>query len=48
MGQEVPACVDYYAGWVEHPDRLFGVLQDQIAWEHHALTLYGRTCSRRG
>jgi alkylated DNA repair dioxygenase AlkB len=43
MGQEVPACVDYYAGWVEHPDRLFGVLQDQIAWEHHALTLYGRT-----
>ena len=43
MGQEVPTCVDYHPGWVEHPDQLFGVLQDQIAWEHHALTLYGRT-----
>jgi alkylated DNA repair dioxygenase AlkB len=43
MGQEVLACVDYYPGWVEDADRLFGVLQDQIAWEQHALTLYGHT-----
>ena len=43
MGHEVPGCIDYYPGWVAHPDRLLGVLQDQIAWEQHALTLYGRT-----
>jgi alkylated DNA repair dioxygenase AlkB len=38
-----PGCVDYYPSWVEHPDRLFGVLQAQISWEQHALRLYGRT-----
>jgi alkylated DNA repair dioxygenase AlkB len=43
MSHEVPGCVDYYPGWVAHPDRLLGVLQDQIAWEQHTLTLYGRT-----
>jgi alkylated DNA repair dioxygenase AlkB len=43
MRQEVPGCVDYYPGWVEDDDRLFRVLADQIAWEQHALTLYGRT-----
>jgi hypothetical protein len=43
MRQEVPGCVDYYPGWVDDPDRLFGVLEDEIAWEQHVLTLYGRT-----
>ena len=38
-----PGCVDYYPGWVVDADRLFGVLRDQIVWEQHALTLYGRT-----
>jgi alkylated DNA repair dioxygenase AlkB len=43
MGHEVPGCIDYYPGWVAHPDRLLGMLQNQIAWEQHRLTLYGRT-----
>ena len=38
-----PGCVDYYPGWVDDADRLFGVLQDQIVWEQQVLTLYGRT-----
>jgi alkylated DNA repair dioxygenase AlkB len=42
MRQEVPGCVDYYPGWVDDPDRLFGVLEDEIAWEQHVITLYGR------
>ena len=45
MRQDAPGCVDYYPGWVEDADRLFGVLQDQIAWEQHQLTIYGRTMS---
>jgi alkylated DNA repair dioxygenase AlkB len=36
-------CIDYYPGWVGDADRLFTVLQKEIAWEQHALTLYGRT-----
>jgi alkylated DNA repair dioxygenase AlkB len=36
-------CVEYYPGWVDDADRLFGVLQNQIVWEQHALTFYGRT-----
>ena len=43
MRQEFPGCVDYYPGWVDDADRLLGVLEDQIAWEQHLLTLYGRT-----
>jgi alkylated DNA repair dioxygenase AlkB len=43
MGHEVPGCIDYYPGWVAHPDRLLGVLRDQIAWEQHAHTFYGHT-----
>jgi alkylated DNA repair dioxygenase AlkB len=38
-----PGCVDYYPCWVDDAGRLFDVLQDQIAWEQHAVTLYGRT-----
>ena len=43
MRQEFPGCVDYYPGWVDDADRLLGLLEDQIAWEQHLLTLYGRT-----
>jgi alkylated DNA repair dioxygenase AlkB len=43
MRQDAPGCVDYFPDWVEDADRLFRVLQDQIAWEQHRLTLYGRT-----
>lgn len=38
-----PGCVDYYPCWVDDAGRLFEVLQDQITWEQHAVTLYGRT-----
>jgi alkylated DNA repair dioxygenase AlkB len=37
------SCVDYYPGWVDDADRLFEVLRDEIIWEQHAVTLYGRT-----
>ena len=39
---EAPGCV-VYPGWIEDPDRLFDVLTHEIAWEQHAITLYGRT-----
>jgi alkylated DNA repair dioxygenase AlkB len=35
--------VDYYPGWVADADRLFKVLQDEIVWEQHAVTIHGRT-----
>ena len=38
-----PGCVEYYPEWIEDPDRLFEVLMAEIAWEHHAITLFGRT-----
>jgi alkylated DNA repair dioxygenase AlkB len=38
-----PGCVDYHPGWVDDADRLFEVLRDEITWEQHAVTLYGRT-----
>jgi alkylated DNA repair dioxygenase AlkB len=40
---DTPGCVDYYPGWVEDADRLFGVLEAEIVWEQHAITLHGRT-----
>jgi alkylated DNA repair dioxygenase AlkB len=40
---EALECIDYYPGWVGDADRLFTVLQKDIAWEQHAITLYGRT-----
>ena len=40
---DAPSCVDYYPCWIEDADRLFGVLAAEIAWEQHAITLYGRT-----
>ena len=38
-----PVCVDYYPSWVADADGLLKVLRDEIAWEQHAVTLYGRT-----
>jgi len=40
---EAPDCVDYYPGWVEHADQLFELLRNDIAWEQHTITLYGRS-----
>jgi alkylated DNA repair dioxygenase AlkB len=40
---EQPPCVDYYPGWVADADQLFATLRDEIAWEQHVVTLYGRT-----
>jgi alkylated DNA repair dioxygenase AlkB len=40
---DAPSCVDYYPCWIEDADRLFEVLAAEIAWEQHAITLYGRT-----
>ena len=41
--EEQPPCIDYYSGWVADADQLFAMLRDEIAWEQHAVTLYGRT-----
>jgi alkylated DNA repair dioxygenase AlkB len=38
-----PGCVDYYPGWAVDADQLFAVLREEIVWEQHELTLYGRT-----
>jgi alkylated DNA repair dioxygenase AlkB len=38
-----PGCVDYYPGWIEDAGRLFEVLRDEITWEQHVVTLFGRT-----
>ena len=38
-----PGCVDYFPSWAPDADRLFKVLQDEIVWEQHAVTIHGRT-----
>ena len=38
-----PGCVDYRPGWVDGADRLFERLSEQISWEQHTISLYGRT-----
>ncbi len=38
-----PGCVDYRPGWVDDADRLFDRLRDEISWEQHEITLFGRT-----
>src|SRR5215217_4720038 len=40
---EAPDCIDYYPRWVDDADQLFALLRDEIAWEQHTITLYGRT-----
>jgi len=40
---KAPHCVDYYPGRVANPERLFAELHEEIVWEQHTVTLYGRT-----
>jgi alkylated DNA repair dioxygenase AlkB len=40
---EAPDCIYYYPGWIDDADQLFALLRDEIAWEQHTITLYGRT-----
>ena len=40
---EGPDCVDYLPGWASDADRLFDRLRDEISWEQHEITLFGRT-----
>ena len=43
LGAVQPDCIDYYPDWVDDTDQLFKLLWDEIAWEQHAIKLYGRT-----
>jgi alkylated DNA repair dioxygenase AlkB len=38
-----PSCVDYRPGWVPDHQALLDHLRAEIAWEQHAITLFGRT-----
>jgi alkylated DNA repair dioxygenase AlkB len=38
-----PCCADYYPSWVDNADQLFTRLRDEILWEQHTITLYGRS-----
>lgn len=38
-----PACVRYVPGWVSPPERVMAVLQSEVEWEQHEITLFGRT-----
>jgi alkylated DNA repair dioxygenase AlkB len=40
---EAPPCVDYRPGWVDDHQSLFDRLQDEISWEQHEITMFGRT-----
>lgn len=37
-----PSCVAYLPGWVDAPQETFELLQREIAWEQHEITLFGR------
>ncbi len=41
--RDLAPCVDYYPDWITDADQLFALLRDEIAWELHSVTLYGRT-----
>jgi alkylated DNA repair dioxygenase AlkB len=43
LGAVQPGCIDYYPDWVDDADQLFKLLWEEIAWEQHTITLYGRT-----
>lgn len=43
LGAVQPGCIDYYRDWVDDADQLFKLLWEEIAWEQHTITLYGRT-----
>jgi alkylated DNA repair dioxygenase AlkB len=38
-----PTCVDYWPGWVDDHKFLFERLRDEISWEQHEITIFGRT-----
>lgn len=38
-----PACVAYRPGWVPEPDPLLSRLRQELVWEQHDVTLFGRT-----
>jgi alkylated DNA repair dioxygenase AlkB len=40
---EGPSCVDYWPGWVDDHQSLFDRLRDEISWEQHEITVFGRT-----
>ena len=42
LGAVHPRCIDYYPDWVDDADQLFKLLWEEIAWEQHTITLYGR------
>ena len=38
-----PECVRYQPAWLGSPAEVFAQLSDEIAWEQHDITLFGRT-----
>jgi alkylated DNA repair dioxygenase AlkB len=40
---EGPSCVDYWPHWVDDHQSLFDRLRDEISWEQHEITVFGRT-----
>jgi len=38
-----PDCVRYLPGWIAGAERAFEDLRDEIDWEQHDITLFGRT-----
>ena len=40
---EAPGCLDYRPGWVADDELLFETLRDEINWEQHEITVFGRT-----
>ena len=43
MRREGPGCVDYWPGWVDDHQSLLEQLRDEISWEQHGITVFGRT-----
>ena len=41
--EPLPSCVDYWPAWVDDHQSLLDRLRDEISWEQHAITLFGRT-----
>ena len=40
--ESAPACVDYWPGWVDDHQSLFDWLREEISWEQHEITVFGR------
>ena len=43
MRREEPSCVDCWPGWVSDHQLLLDQLRDEISWDQHEITLFGRT-----